>query len=126
MKKKLGQRSLRSGSYAVGFGKPPVHARFKPGLSGNPRGRPKTQKSDGQILADILNARVRVNEAGEMKQITRREALYKNLIAKALQGNPSAQRLLLQIMTELGATTEDPKAMSVAVRFVKAGEVETG
>jgi hypothetical protein len=47
-----------------------------------------------------VNARVRVNEAGQIKQITRREALYKNLIAKALQGNPSAQRLLLQIMTE--------------------------
>ena len=123
MKNKFGHRSVRSGSYAVGFGKPPVHARFKPGQSGNPRGRPKAQKSDGQILADILNARVRVNEAGEMKQITRREALYKNLIAKALQGNPSAQRLLLQIMTELGATTEDSKAMSVAVRFVKVGEV---
>ena len=124
MKNKFANRLLRSGGlYAVGFGKPPAHARFKPGQSGNPRGRPKTQKSDGQIVADILNARVLVNEAGEMKKITRREALYKNLVAKALQGHPGAQRLLLQIMTELGAALEDPRAMSVAVRFVKPGEV---
>ena len=24
----------------VGYGKPPVHSRFKPGHSGNPKGRP--------------------------------------------------------------------------------------
>ena len=27
--------------YSVGYGKPPVHSRFKKGQSGNPKGRPK-------------------------------------------------------------------------------------
>lgn len=27
-------------TYEVGYGKPPVHSRFRPGVSGNPRGRP--------------------------------------------------------------------------------------
>lgn len=27
--------------YLVGYGKPPLHTRFKPGQSGNPRGRPR-------------------------------------------------------------------------------------
>jgi len=27
--------------YEIGRGKPPMHTRFKPGQSGNPKGRPK-------------------------------------------------------------------------------------
>ena len=34
-----GHRSERD--YEVGRGKPPLHTRFKPGQSGNPKGRPK-------------------------------------------------------------------------------------
>jgi len=36
--------------YSIGFKKPPKHARFKPGQSGNPKGRPK--KTD--TMADVL------------------------------------------------------------------------
>ena len=31
----------RSGDYEVGYGKPPVNTQFKPGQSGNPKGRPR-------------------------------------------------------------------------------------
>jgi hypothetical protein len=31
-------------SYEVGYKKPPLHARFKKGQSGNPRARPKRSK----------------------------------------------------------------------------------
>ena len=31
--------------YEVGYGKPPKSKRFKPGASGNPKGRPKGKKS---------------------------------------------------------------------------------
>jgi hypothetical protein len=30
-------------SYEIGYGKPPVSGRFRPGVSGNPKGCPKTQ-----------------------------------------------------------------------------------
>ena len=36
-----GHRVERSGDYEVGYGKPPVSGRFKPGQSGNPSGRRK-------------------------------------------------------------------------------------
>lgn len=33
--------------YDVGYAKPPVGTRFKPGQSGNPKGRPRGQRTSG-------------------------------------------------------------------------------
>ena len=42
------------GPHAVGFGKPPMHTRFKPGQSGNPRGRPKHSRNLKTIIQEVL------------------------------------------------------------------------
>ena len=39
------------GDYAVGYGRPPKATQFKPGRSGNPRGRPKGAKSEDTMIA---------------------------------------------------------------------------
>ena len=39
---------------AVGYGRPPVNRQFKPGQSGNPRGRPKGSKNFATIFAEAL------------------------------------------------------------------------
>jgi hypothetical protein len=44
----------RSGAYAVGYGRPPVATRFRPGHSGNPEGRPKGSKSAASIARETL------------------------------------------------------------------------
>ena len=41
--------------YAVGYGKPPKHTRFKKGRSGNPRGRPRGAKNLSTLLFGALN-----------------------------------------------------------------------
>jgi hypothetical protein len=44
------------GNYEMGYGKPPVHSRFKKGPSGNPRGpRPKSLPA---LLVGALNEKV--------------------------------------------------------------------
>ena len=44
--------------YNVGKGKPPKSTRFKPGQSGNPKGRPKGRKNLKTELDEVLNATV--------------------------------------------------------------------
>ena len=51
-------------SNGTGYGKPPHHSRFKPGHSGNPRGRPKGKISLSQLLDKHLNAKVTVTSGG--------------------------------------------------------------
>ena len=47
--------------YTVGYGKPPLHTRFKPGNRANPRGRPR--RSDGLALQLIAA----LDEAAEVE-----------------------------------------------------------
>jgi hypothetical protein len=58
-------------SYEVGYKKPPLHARFKKGQSGNPRARPKRSKDFAALLTEILNEKVTVTENGQPRQITK-------------------------------------------------------
>ena len=41
--------------YAVGYGKPPLHTRFRKGRSGNPRGRPKRATDLASLLSRALD-----------------------------------------------------------------------
>ena len=70
-----------SGSgYAVGHGKPPKHTQFKPGQSGNPKGKPKGKLPTMTLISKQLEAKLTVTIAGQPKQMTRREALITALI----------------------------------------------
>ena len=42
-----------AGAGEVGYGKPPKAHQFKPGQSGNPKGRPRGAKSEATILREI-------------------------------------------------------------------------
>ncbi len=54
--------------YDVGYRKPPRHRRFKPGQSGNPKGRPKGAKSLNTMARAVFGETVVVrNPAGERR-----------------------------------------------------------
>ena len=83
---------------AVGYGNPPHHSRFKPGQSGNPRGRPKGPKSLHAAVHTALSERVTINEQGKRRQIAKREAIAKQLVNKAAGGDVAAIKLLSQLL----------------------------
>ena len=83
-----------------GYGRPPKETRFKPGRSGNAKGRPKGGRSLKTDLASILQKRVSIREDGELRHVSRQEAMLLTLCAKALQGDTKASSQLLTMLTK--------------------------
>jgi hypothetical protein len=79
----------------VGYGRPPKHAQFPKGRSGNPNGRPKGSKNFGLVIENELNTKIPINENGKRKSITKREAVAKQLVNKAASGDAKAIPILL-------------------------------
>jgi uncharacterized protein DUF5681 len=99
------------GNYVVGYGKPPVRTRFQKGQSGNPAGRRKGSLNFSTVLLATLNEKVVVIEKGRRKQISKLEALVKQLVHKAAGGDLRAlsQVAMLTLNIEQNAEREpDP------------------
>ena len=81
--------------YEVGYGRPPRDHQFKPGKSGNPKGRPKGAKSEASIWQTRLNEKIEVREGGRVRKITVREAIVLRCIEDALKGNIKTANFVL-------------------------------
>jgi len=79
----------------VGYRRPPIVTRFRPGQSGNPRGRPKGARSVSGVIAAALSERVAVTENGQRRHISKLEAAVKQLVNRAASGEIRATQLLL-------------------------------
>jgi hypothetical protein len=87
--------------YAVGYGKPPRHTRFRHGRSGNPKGRPPGAKNLASVLERVLGEAVVVSENGRRRKISKGEAVIKQLVNKAAAGDARAMRMLLGEIRQL-------------------------
>jgi hypothetical protein len=88
-------REKRDGNHEVGFGKPPKHTQFQKGHSGNPKGRPRGSRNASTLLDEALKEHVVVSENGRRRLVTKLEAILKQLVNKAAQGDHRATQLLL-------------------------------
>ncbi len=87
---------MRSGKrYGVGYRKPPKGSRFKPGKSGNPKGRPKGSKNFATVIEQELNGRVPINENGQRRSVSKRQVIAKQMVNKAAGGDLKAAQTLL-------------------------------
>ena len=84
-------------AYKVGYGKPPKAKQFKPGRSGNPKGRPKGSRNLATDLAAELGEQITVREDGRSRRISKQRALIKSLMARALQGDVRATAAMLAL-----------------------------
>ncbi|MBV6486862.1 MAG: hypothetical protein GHHEDOFH_00799 [Pseudorhodoplanes sp.] len=97
-----------SESEKVGYKRPPKAHRFKPGESGNPRGRPKGTRNLGTDLTDILGRRVSIREDGKERRISRQEALLLSLYNKALHGDVRAATAIINMLSKLAPSSAEP------------------
>lgn len=79
----------------VGYKRPPRATQFKPGQSGNPRGRPRGAKNFATAIEQELLSPVAVNEHGRRKKISKLMAIAKQLVNKAASGDSRAISVLL-------------------------------
>ena len=99
----------------VGYQRPPEATRFKKGVSGNPKGRPKGSLNVATVFLKTLHEKVVVNENGQRRTVTKLEAALTQLVNKAATGDLRALRQLLELAREAEARQSLPAAQNVVL-----------
>lgn len=110
--------------YNIGYRKPPLWNRFRPGQSGNPNGRPKKSKIALTILEQItkeLEGLITIRENGRVIKVTKMQAAIKNLVANAMRGDPKSIALMMKTLPQLEEIGET-KEVIVGVRWLRNDE----
>jgi hypothetical protein len=92
----------------VGYASPPIATRFRKGVSGNPRGRPKGARNFASVVAATLGERLVVTENGRRKRITKLEAAVKQLVNRAAGGEARSIQLLIGLIQASEARPPQP------------------
>ena len=93
--------------YEIGYGKPPQEHRFKPGFSGNSKGRPKGGKNTYTLLNEILSQKITVKENNDNIRISKKVAMLTQLVNKGVKGDIKAIKTLLPHMLMSDLKEED-------------------
>lgn len=85
-----------SSDEAVGYGRPPRASQFKPGQSGNPKGRPRGSKNESTILKEMLNEKLSMRQPnGRIKKIPALEGVHRKQLELALKGEVKSAAFVL-------------------------------
>lgn len=82
---------------AAAYRKPPRQYQFKPGQSGNPRGRPKGTRSLPTLVDIALSKPMTAQIRGRTVKMTAREAMVMRYVDQALKGDLKAFAVLLKL-----------------------------
>ena len=108
----------------VGYGNPPRSGQFKPGQSGNPRGRPRADISLAQSLRKVLMTRIQLKENGQAKSLPMLDAILKALAIKAVKGDVKAGALLIALAETHKVNLLPETHHELHIHFVKPDPVK--
>ena len=84
--------------YEVGYGRPPIHTRFKKGVCPNPKGRGKRDSTEmAKTIHNVLSEEVEYREGRQVRRGSRLEAIIRKLFSEAMRGEVSSAAALLKM-----------------------------
>ena len=104
----MADKKKPSGDNEVGYGKPPKEHQFKPGQSGNIKGRPKSRKSGLTDISGLLNEPVKVKAGGKVREMGPFEAGLRKLAKRAVDKDLRAILKFVKICEEYGGIAPPP------------------
>src|SRR6476620_7719809 len=91
----------------VGYKRPPDHTKFRPGHSGNPKGRPKQHRNLATDLREELAHLIPIREDGKACRVTKQRAFVKGLIQRAVNGDARAVNSLVALCARTFLQADD-------------------
>jgi Family of unknown function (DUF5681) len=120
-KSRLSNGAVPPDDYRVGYRRPPIAGRFKPGHVANPKGRPKKKKTVAQIIEEGMMKQIKVAENGHSRTVTAQELIILNLIRAAARGDIKAIHALFSMRDryqDSKETTLDPAELDTEDRKI--------
>ena len=84
------------GDDKTGYRRPPVAHRFRPGVSGNPSGRPKKTPTAQDLIEREARRLVKIKTPDGIVSMGKLEVVIRKLFARAMEGDLAAMRLIVQ------------------------------
>jgi hypothetical protein len=111
-----------AGDYLVGYGRPPTATRFRPGQSGNPKGRPKGRLNLGTEFNKELNRVITVREGGRSRRLKKGAAWLVKTINGALSGDARANVTLAGLLRTFGLVQQPQESEEPALDLKKLSD----
>jgi len=106
---------------------PPTHSRFKKGVSGNRKGRPKREALVlGDIISKVQNTLTAYREGGRTKRASRLELALKKLVNSALEGDARSAEELFKLRAKASKSSDARSQKFIVEDWVPDFEGQTG
>jgi Family of unknown function (DUF5681) len=104
--RKPGRQPTAETTYEVGYCRPPKHTQFKPGQSGNPKGRSPQTHNFKTMVNKVVGEQVEIREGRKIRWMSKIEALFRTMMSRAFKGDPKAMASFIAMMKHSGYGAE--------------------
>jgi hypothetical protein len=120
-----GDTSATAG-YTVGYKRLPVHSRFKPGHSGDPKGRLPGSANAKTTVQRVMNEKVSVRRGQKTSTVSALELVQGHAV-EAIKGDPRSAAMVINVMTRTGllADKEDDGPLESVKRAALADKARS-